>query len=85
MVESVEMSSPSPSRILWLIMGGLLAWGILLAVGTILYPGRLAVYRAALIFGCTVAFIAFWGLMLLLKSWSSGKKSNDVKFPPPGA
>ena len=85
MVESAEMSSPSPSRILWLIMGGLLAWGILLAVGTIVYPGRLAVYRAALIFGCTVVFIAFWGLMLLLKSWSSRPPKDSVKFPPPGA
>jgi len=79
------VSSLSPSRVLWLIMGGLLAWGILLAVGTIVYPGRLAVYRAALIFGCTVAFIAFWGLMLLLRSWSGQPPADSIKFPPPGA
>jgi hypothetical protein len=73
------------SRILWLIMGGLLAWGILLAVGTIVYPGRLAVYRAALIFGCTLAFVAFWGLMLLVRSWKTGRPADEIKFPPPGA
>jgi len=80
------MSSTNSSRILWFIMGVLVAWGILLAVGTIVYPGRLAVYRAALIFGCTVAFIAFWGLMLLLKGWNGNRPPKDsVKFPPPGA
>lgn len=79
------MTSSNPSRILWLILGGLLAWGILLAVGTIIYPGRLAVYRAALIFGCTLAFVAFWGLMLLVRSWKAGRRADEVKFPPPGA
>ena len=47
------------------------------------YPGRLAIYRALLIFGCTFAFLAFWGLMLLVKSFS-GKQVDSVKFPPPG-
>ena len=66
-------------------MGGLLAWGIFLAVGTIVYPGRLAVYRALLIFGCTFLFVAFWGLMLLIKGSSNSKPTDSVKFPPPGA
>ena len=77
------MFTAHPNRILWIIMGGLLAWGILLAVGTLVYPGRLAIYRALLIFGCTFAFLAFWGLMLLVKSFS-GKQVDSVKFPPPG-
>jgi hypothetical protein len=66
-------------------MGGLLAWGIFLAIGTIVYPGPLAVYRALLIFGCTFVFVAFWGLMLLLRGSKTGGKSESVKFPPPGA
>lgn len=80
--------APVPhQRVLWLIMGGLLAWGIFLALGTILFPGRLAVYRALIIFGCTFAFVAFWGLMLLLRGFraSGGEKADAVKFPPPGA
>jgi hypothetical protein len=67
-------------------MGGLLAWGLLLATGTILFPGRLAIYRALLIFGCTFAFVAFWGVMLLLRASKSGsKQAGSIKFPPPGA
>lgn len=78
------MASP---RFLWILLGVLLAWGIFLAVGTILFPGRLAVYRALIIFGCTFAFVAFWGLMLLLRGFrpSAGEKANAVNFPPPGA
>lgn len=79
------MTAAAPNRLLWIIMGGLLAWGIFLAVGTIVYPGPLAVYRALLIFGCTFLFVAFWGLMLLMKSYSGSKPADSVKFPPPGA
>ena len=80
------MIPANSNRLLWIIMGSLLAWGLLLAVGTIVYPGRLAIYRALIIFGCTFVFVAFWGLMLLLqKSKESGKSANTVKFPPPGA
>ena len=75
----------NPNRLLWIIMGGLLAWGLLLAMGTIVYPGRLAVYRALLIFGCTFLFVAFWGLMLLIKGAGGNKPADSVKFPPPGA
>ena len=35
---SVVVSSPNPNRILWIIMGGLLAWGIFLAIGTVVFP-----------------------------------------------
>jgi len=79
------MPVANPNRILWVIMGGLLAWGILLATGTILFPGRLAVYRALMIFGCTFAFVAFWGLMLLLRGSKAGGKDSGVNFPRPGA
>jgi hypothetical protein len=54
-------------------MGGLLAWGIFLAIGTIVFPGRLAIYRALIIFGCTFLFVAFWGVLLLMRTRSSGR------------
>jgi hypothetical protein len=81
------MNPTHPNRILWIILGGLLAWGFLLAVGTIVYPGRLAVYRALIIFGCTFVFVAFWGWMLLWRQYnpSNRKQTDSVKFPPPGA
>ena len=78
-------------------MVGLLAWGIFLAIGALIFPflaqnsalipghdyGKMAVQRALMILGCTLAFVAFWGLMLLLKNGS--KPRDPVKFPPPGA
>lgn len=80
------MTPAHPSRILWIIMGGLLAWGIFLAVGTVVYSGRLAIHRALLIFGCTLVFVAFWGWALLWRHYKvTGGKQADVKFPPPGA
>ncbi|MFN0017407.1 MAG: hypothetical protein ACKVP0_04050 [Pirellulaceae bacterium] len=79
------MSVANPNRILWVIMGGLLAWGLFLAVGTIVFPGKLAVYRALMIFGCTFAFVAFWGLMLLPRGSKAGDKESGADFPRPGA
>ena len=67
------MTAAAPNRLLWIIMGGLLAWGVFLAVGTIVFPGRLAIYRALIIFGCTFMFVAFWGVLLLMHTRSSGR------------
>ena len=77
----------APQRFLWILLGALLAWGFFLALGTIVYSGRLAVYRALLIFGCTLVFAAFWAWMLVRRQskLEGGKQADSVKFPPPGA
>ena len=46
------------------IMLALLAWGLLLAIGSWLYGGNHPLLRAAIIFGVTLAFLGFWLLML---------------------
>ncbi len=93
------MTDARPNRILGLILGGLLVWGIFLAVGTLVFPllvrnsgpipgfdyGKMAIQRALIILGCTLAFVTFWGLMLWLKSNGSRKPADSVKFPPAGA
>ena len=92
------MNSAHTNRFLWILLGGLLAWGIFLALGTLIYPllvrnsgptpgfdyGKMAPQRALIILGCTLAFATFWGLMLWLKSLSGRKQGDAVKFPPPG-
>ena len=80
------MTSARSSQVLWIIMGCLLAWGVFLAIGTIVFPGRLAIYRALIIFSCALAFVAFWGLMLVLRGFTVRRPPEDsIKFPPPGA
>jgi hypothetical protein len=49
-----------------LIMGGLAAWAIYLAIGAYLY--NFNVLRALVVLGCMAAFLGFWALML----WSQG-------------
>jgi len=77
----------SHSRFIWLLMLALLIWGVLLAVGTLIFPGNLAIVRGVLVLGCTLAFVGFWVLMLLYRNrrLQRGEHQPPVKFPPPGA
>ena len=75
----------NPNRILWIIMGGLLAWGIYLSVGT-LFPGGPGGIRGRIILAFTIVFVAFWGLMLRYRHRRLRKEEpRSVEFPPPGA
>jgi hypothetical protein len=54
------------SPVFW-IMTSLFAWGLYLAIGTFFYGGTMAVIRSALILGCTLVFLLFWGAALSLR------------------
>ncbi len=56
------------------IMLGLLLWGVMLAVGAYFFGGNYPLLRAAIIFGCTVVFIAFWAVML---AWRNYRQSDE--------
>jgi hypothetical protein len=47
------------------IMGGLLAWGALIALGAYLYGGNYALLKAVIILTCAFIFVEFWWLMLI--------------------
>jgi hypothetical protein len=48
----------------WLMLA-ILAWGLILALGTYLFgKGHLPLVRAAIIAGCSLAFLTFWLLAL---------------------
>jgi hypothetical protein len=47
------------SAIRWLMLV-ILAWGLLLALGTFLFGGNKPLLRALIIAGCTLAFLTLW-------------------------
>jgi hypothetical protein len=59
---------PPSFRLIAGIMLALLVWGSLLALGSFLYGGNRPLVRAAIIFGVTLAFVAFWLAALTVRS-----------------
>ncbi len=63
---------PTNRRVLlWAVVGGLAAWGLLLGLGSYLgldpgTPDR-DFRRMAIVTGCVAAFLAFWGAALWLR------------------
>jgi hypothetical protein len=45
-------------------MLAVLTWGLLLALGTYLYGRNMPLLRAAIVAGCTLAFLALWAVAL---------------------
>ncbi len=54
-----DSTSTRPSMTTW-IMLAVLAWGMLLALGSYLYGGNHAVWRAAIVLGVTAGFLGLW-------------------------
>lgn len=42
------------------IMLAVLAWGLILALGTLLFGGNQPLLRAAIVASCTLAFLGLW-------------------------
>ena len=42
------------------IMLAILVWGLVLALGTFLFGGNQPLLRAAIVAGCTMAFLGLW-------------------------
>jgi uncharacterized membrane protein len=61
-----EAASSRPSLTTW-IMLAVLAWGMLLALGSYLFGGNHAVERAAIVLSVTVAFLLMWVAALAMR------------------
>jgi hypothetical protein len=48
-----------PAALRW-VMLSVLVWGLLLALGTFLFGGNQPLVRAAIVAGCTLAFLGLW-------------------------
>lgn len=55
--DSLATSRSTPIRWLMLVI---LAWGLMLALGTYLFGGNKPLLRALIVAGCTLGFLAFW-------------------------
>lgn len=64
--------APSSSRPIVYIMLALLVWGGLLAGGAYLYGGTRHGLKAGFIFGCVLAFLAFWAVLLKYRASAHG-------------
>jgi high-affinity Fe2+/Pb2+ permease len=58
------------NTIRWLMLA-ILAWGLILALGTFLFGGNHAFLRALIVAGCTLAFLALWLAALALQRRNS--------------
>lgn len=54
-----EMTVSRNSTLRWLMLA-ILAWGMLLALGTFLFGRNQPLVRAAIVVGCTLAFLGLW-------------------------
>ena len=62
-----ELSSqPGVNMTRW-IMLAVLVWGLLLALGTYLFGGNQPALRAAIVAGCTLAFLGLWLAALAMR------------------
>jgi hypothetical protein len=57
-------SRNAPIRWLMLVI---LAWGLLLALGTYLFGGNKPLFRALIVAGCTLAFLGLWTIALAMQ------------------
>ena len=56
--------NPAPATITRWLMLAILTWGLLLALGTFLFGGNQSLMRAAIVAGCTLAFLGLWAAAL---------------------
>jgi hypothetical protein len=54
----------------WLMLA-ILAWGLVLALGTFLFGGNQPVLRAAIVVGCTLVFLGVWAAALAVRRANS--------------
>ena len=66
-----EPKQPSPRLIMTLIMGGLVFWGIYVAVGTFLY--HRSIVQSLVVLFIVASFIGLWLLLL----WTQSRKRKD--------
>jgi uncharacterized membrane protein YfcA len=61
-------------KIVFWIVGGILAWGVILAIGVFL--ANRDPRQPLIIVACVVIFVGFWLAMLRLRAPQAGKKST---------
>ncbi len=66
MSESEPRAAQKSLTMRW-IMLAVLVWGLLLALGTFLFGRNQPLWRAAIVAGCTLAFLGLWVAALAVR------------------
>jgi hypothetical protein len=66
MIEGAAESAGRAAFTRWLMLS-ILMWGLILALGTYLFGGNQPLLRAAIVLGCTLAFLGLWAGALRVK------------------
>ena len=69
MNDSDSRSISNNSAIRWLMLV-ILAWGLLLALGTYIFGGNKPLIRALIVAGVTLAFLGLWTIALAMQKKS---------------
>jgi hypothetical protein len=65
------------SRLIWLLIVAVLAWGIYHAVGAyVMYRPNNNPYRAVVVLVCVLAYLGFWLLLLKRRQSRVNKQAN---------
>jgi hypothetical protein len=70
LTEQSPIQQAQPNTIRWLMLA-ILAWGLILALGTYLFGGNRPLLRALIVAGCTGAFLGLWLAALALQRRNS--------------
>ena len=66
-----------PSLTTWIILA-VLAWGVLLALGSYLFGGNHALARAVIVLSVTVAFLLLWVGALAMRKRRLEREADDA-------
>jgi len=72
MSESERPAADQTSTTRWLMLA-ILVWGLILALGTFLFGGNQPVLRAAIVAGCTLAFLGLWIAALAVRQRTTSR------------
>jgi high-affinity Fe2+/Pb2+ permease len=66
-MKAADEPTQAPVNLIRWIMLAVLAWGLLLALGTYLFGGNQPLLRAAIVAGCTLGFLGLWLAALAMR------------------
>jgi hypothetical protein len=72
-----KANSMQPSLTTWIILA-VLAWGMLLSLGSYLFGGNHALARAAIVLSVTVAFLLLWVGALAMRKRRLEREADDA-------
>jgi len=83
MTTSDQQPGAAQGHLIRWIMVAVLAWGLFLAIGAVLFGGNLPLLRGLIIVGTVTAFLGFWlaALAFRQRRLAQGRAADDERQP----